>query len=745
MIGGLGQVGLCLGVTGFLRKPWAGTKCPPLVLHSRDPWTHALSRLWDPGPVMAHTLPILAQGGIPLSQASMRLKFVLLCARALAAFLSLMSASLVARFWDSLREGGITSYELLACTEDKTIHKLVGADLMPTARLEKELAQEVLDFKIHNIQKEGLPSPPPPSRVMPSKAPLSALTAARKPFQLPKHSPAVAPRATSSQNVVVNQVEKKRKVVERNDQVLESLWKFFLALGKFGNLWADSLNKVAFQNEAKSVLSEDWSKCKQLQQHVAALQAWTDYCDKVSEDWRTPNSISVRAFLATFRGDGAYTPKRYFDSMRWLQTNIGINATTELYRVRRSVDAPGSHVPVQATPLKPSVISMISNAILSDNIFIAALACFWDLLVSAVVRPRHLQRSSLDLSGRHIIGHSTAGKIRTLGLQRPFKWACPARDMANADLLLALRRVTEATGCSNIENSFIMPDFHPQRSDWASARSFTNTPMELPKILRLMGLYLRSQGLPIEELDQITGLYSGRRVQPTVADYCQKPVEFRLDIGDWSDKSSRDRVAMPNLYSAARLHTQVSRKREMLSTANLAFATYLTEDGSQPHPSWDDLFFHFPNQNTIDEAMKAASLESTKVPIPVKDKSYHGFDSDNEFWDDLMAETSLASNAEDAHTSASEDSDEDQDAAAEDEIFPAETAKLNWQLSSGKHGRLHLLDGLCLHCSRVLRRPEEGRGLSQALATGRLWSPRCWAALSPAAQQWWASADQTDA
>ena len=53
-----------------------------------------------------------------------------------------------------------------------------------------------------------------------------------------------------------------------------------------------------------------------------------------------------------FRKDGAYSPKRYFDSMRWLQNNIGISATTELYRVRRSADAPGSHVPTQATPFE---------------------------------------------------------------------------------------------------------------------------------------------------------------------------------------------------------------------------------------------------------------------------------------------------------------------------------------------------------------------------------------------------------
>ena len=63
-----------------------------------------------------------------------------------------MALSLVARTWDSLREGNITSYELLACTEDKAIERLVEPELLPTARLEKELGQEVLEFKLQKIK-----------------------------------------------------------------------------------------------------------------------------------------------------------------------------------------------------------------------------------------------------------------------------------------------------------------------------------------------------------------------------------------------------------------------------------------------------------------------------------------------------------------------------------------------------------------------------------------------------------------
>ena len=94
----------------------------------------------------------------------------------------------------------------------------------------------------------------------------------------------------------------------------------------------------------------------------------------------------------------------------------------------------------------------------------------------------------------------------------------------------ALRASMKHTGAGIPERQFIMPDFLPARSDWSTAKSFSDQPMPLDKILRLMGPFLRSMGLPVAELDQITGIYSGRRVLPTLADLDQAPPEVRLDI-----------------------------------------------------------------------------------------------------------------------------------------------------------------------------------------------------------------------
>ena len=265
--------------------------------------------------------------------------------------------------------------------------------------------------------------------------------------------------------------------------------------------------------------------------------------------------------------------------------------------------------------------------------------------------------------------------------------------------------------------------------------------MALSAILRLMGLFLRSVGIPLEEIDEISGLYAGRRVLPTVADYAQKPPEFRLDVGGWSDKNSATRNAMPNLYSAARLQTQVARKRELLVTANLALGNYMKLENACLHPSWDMLFEVWPKQNDIEIALQRAESSVNALPA-IEDQC--GVGSDNEFWNDLIKEVELARDSDDVFTEPSEASEDDMEPAAEDEVFPANVANIEWQLATGKHGRFHLMCSHGLSCGRELRRPIDGRGLAQALALDHVWSPRCWSALPTSVQQWWSDSDKTE-
>ena len=63
----------------------------------------------------------------------------------------------------------------------------------------------------------------------------------------------------------------------------------------------------------------------------------------------------------------------------------------------------------------------------------------------------------------------------------------------------------------------------PARAAWATATGFTDAPMPLPKVLRLFELFLKAMGVSQDDIDGVTGLYSGRRVLPSVADFAQKP------------------------------------------------------------------------------------------------------------------------------------------------------------------------------------------------------------------------------
>ena len=96
--------------------------------------------------------------------------------------------------------------------------------------------------------------------------------------------------------------------------------------------------------------------------------------------------------------------------------------------------------------------------------------------------------------------------------------------------------------------------------------------------------------------------------------------------------------------------------------------------------------------------------------------------------------------ASSAGSSEDECREEDLDEDAEDEVFPLVSKRFRWMASKGAHGRLHLCDGDSLACLRTLKMPDDGVGLDAALATQKSWSPRCWAALGPAAKAWWSKA-----
>ncbi len=93
------------------------------------------------------------------------------------------------RVWDTLREGGIETYPLLACVSDDALLRLVGPAHMEVALKEKEIGKQVLEVDLHNIGVAGLQTPPPPENFTFPTIPSVANLMAKKPFKLPQKDP----------------------------------------------------------------------------------------------------------------------------------------------------------------------------------------------------------------------------------------------------------------------------------------------------------------------------------------------------------------------------------------------------------------------------------------------------------------------------------------------------------------------------------------------------------------------------
>ena len=152
----------------------------------------------------------------------------------------------------------------------------------------------------------------------------------------------------------------------------------------------------------------------------------------------------------------------------------------------------------------------------------------------------------------------------------------------------------------------------------------------------------------------------------------------------------------------------------------------------------------WPSAADVEYALKSFRTLPLKILEPSPREAEE--ETDDEFWENLyistpaVKDTLFSDDSSSAGSSEDECREEDLDDDAEDEIFPLSSKKFRWMASKGTHGRLHLCDGDSLACLRTLKMPDGGVGLDAALATQKSWSPRCWAALGPAAKAWWSKA-----
>ena len=140
---------------------------------------------------------------------------------------------------------------------------------------------------------------PPPTQALPvAQIPRVVASLARKPLPLPKKRPWIARRGAASSSVAP--LEPPKEVSAATQQALDLLWSPFISLGALGMIWNDRLNTELGQEEYKPLLQEDLAKASSVAQHARILLEWIEYTETRGLNWRTPDSLAVRAFIRSF-------------------------------------------------------------------------------------------------------------------------------------------------------------------------------------------------------------------------------------------------------------------------------------------------------------------------------------------------------------------------------------------------------------------------------------------------------------
>ena len=378
----------------------------------------------------------------------------------------------------------------------------------------RELAIDLCEAEIQNIQLHGLPKlPPKPRSLVP---PSVALTNARRPLKLPSNTPpiTVCQATVREMGAPVESAAKRARL----DAALISIWTRLLELGIESSIWSPALQNDDFRECSRVTLFEEWSKVSNLPRIAKTLEEWIQWTVSHGQPlpWRASDSISVRCFLKIYTACGSTVPKTRLFELRWLERNIGLRACTELERVRAAVEPEIAKDPQQARPLNIADWEQMEKLLDSANPYVRGLLLFWILVILGVMRPRHLQRSAFNLDDA-IIGRAFRGKKRVSGKAAALWWSAPDIGVTGIVIRRCLARHLCEARCGTDVRPFLLPDFAPSRADYSQAVAFTDVPMPLAKVRRLSMLALRSAGLPQEMLDTVDGFYSGRRLLPSCA------------------------------------------------------------------------------------------------------------------------------------------------------------------------------------------------------------------------------------
>ena len=535
---------------------------------------------------------------------------------------------------------------------------------------------------------------------------------------------------------------------------IATLWAAFEAMGEAGNFWGDYMAlSPATRPQFRAMTAETLRECplSTLRGACGVLKRWQAWALEAEAPWTNPSAIVVALWLRSLRTRGPTAAHGALRTLAWLELRIGMRMSTSVALVKQQGSVVGGHTPVQAVLLRVRVWAYLEDMVASANPFVRGLCLAWLLCTSGALRFAHLQRSVLlRMTPCGMFLRASRGKARTKGVRAPMEWSAPRLGLTGVDLGHHLDRHLALIG----SRGYLLPDFGPKMCGLANAQFWQPHAMSLPKFMTASASLL--QGPPANltpaQVNDITS-YSCRRTLPSLSDRAGFEVTERVLLGGWTDKGGMAgditkearRLAMPMLYSDHKQLIQLRVKYELLEGVRLAVAALSRARGEAFafDPDWDDVSAYWPQRSVTKAATDLAFRAGLNLLVekrclgsmtPLAVAPATPFLLVHAPGTPAQGPPGSARSSSDSSASTSSSSSTASTRSARSaSALPALSMALPWLLSRGKNGHLHFCklgdqEGRT-QCGRELLRPESGSTLAEAFATGKPWSPRCYAAL----------------
>ena len=530
-------------------------------------------------------------------------------------------------------------------------------------------------------------------------------------------------------------IEKSKLAKSKATQSAADLWNILINAGDASKIFKDASSlspklQVAFRRHQLARWVD--IPAPSLRGYIMSFQRFSVWCRSHGVDpFHATRPIFVLYFGELQEGK-ATVSQNHHRRLSWIGIHFELPWDLNSKSIVDAASVRSSHVESQISPMRISMWAILALLSTSGNIIVKGVALFWIIIIQGVIRPKHLQCSKIICLHPHSIeGKASLGKVKTFGRRRPFAWRCPREDILSTDMGSRAMEFLQHSGESDRE--FFMPDTSPDGVGF-NGKSFKNSPMSQSKLKQLTFCILEAVGISPQTIAQLNGFYAGRRLLPTLAHRLKFQPGERLDVGAWSGGKT---LAMPQKYSEAKLDEQSSLRSELIAHASGALRNIMIQ---HPSPA-EDLEVTLSYTNIWRHFNPRGSNKQKPTDVPSVAKWLSSMFPKMANLECAYSAVTILKSGSSGSSSSSSSSSPSKASKSSDCIEEEPGADIQWQLSQGKKGCLHLVIGDAgLRCGRNLRHPELGLGLKDALATGKDWSPRCKAALLDDEKKWWADA-----